>query len=130
MGFASGGSGGGGSDGEIIVAGPWSKSGVLSTGTGTIHWINNTGYTLTFVEATAHVDTAPTGADIIVDINKEGSTIFDATKVVIAATENDGSSTDFLVATIADGETITADIDQVGSTVAGEDLTIELLCSF
>lgn len=131
MGFTSGGTTAGGVDSELVIVGPFTKTGTLSTGSGLIHWPNNLGVTLTIVECTSYCDTAPTGADLIVDVNKDGTTIFTGTKLVTTAGQKAGSSTGpFAIGTIADGETITVDIDQVGASVAGKDLTVSLVCSF
>ena len=82
------------------------------------------------VKAYAVVKTGPIDADIIVDINKNGSTIWttqaDRLKVLNGATE--GTQTAFNVTTLDEGDKLTMDIDQVGSTVAGEDLTVVLKC--
>lgn len=74
------------------------------------------------------VGTAPTGAAIIVDVNKNGSTIYTtqadrpeiavSTNVDIFAAPTGGGSY------YGPGDYITVDIDQVGSTVAGADLTV------
>lgn len=82
--------------------------------------------------ATACVGTAPTGADLIVDVNVAGTSIYAAAgdQPTIAATEQDsayaGATADDTVADFAAGDVITVDVDQVGSTVAGSDLTIAL----
>lgn len=76
------------------------------------------------------VSTAPTGADLICDINKNGDTMFTTqgnrptiavgnTSAVIAAPDITG---------IAKGDRITLDIDQVGLTAAGAKLSLTLYC--
>jgi len=107
----------------------WSKEGTLATGAGTARWYNDTGRTLTFVSARASVGTAPTGATIIVDVNVDGTTIMTGTKVVVSISANTGEQTTFSTTTIADNSYLTVDIDQVGSTVAGADLTIQVWMS-
>ena len=102
----------------------FTKTGTITTGTGVTRWYNDSGRTLTFAEWTAAVGTAPTGASIIVDVNVGGTTIMTGTKVVIAISAFVGSQTTFSTTTVADGGYITVDIDQVGSTIAGADLTI------
>jgi hypothetical protein len=37
-----------------------------------------------------------------------------------------GSSSDFAVATLVDGDFLTVDIDQIGSTIAGADLVVTI----
>jgi hypothetical protein len=92
-------------------------------------WYNDTGRTLTFTAARASVTTAPTGATILVDVNVNGTTCFVATsqanRPTIAISGNTNKTTTFdSITTIADGSYLTVDIDQVGSTIAGSDLTV------
>ena len=74
----------------------------------------------------AYVNTAPTGATIIVDINEAGSTLMSTTKLSIDASEKTSgtaASTAALTDTsIAANAEITMDIDQVGSTLTGKGL--------
>jgi hypothetical protein len=110
----------------------FAKSGVLTTTTGAHRWYNNTGRTLTLVNATASVGTAPTGASIKCDVNVDGVTCFVATSQVnrptIAISGFTNSTTSFdSISTIATGaHYLTVDIDQIGSTIAGSDLTVTI----
>lgn len=73
----------------------------------------------------ASVGTAPTGAAIIVDINKNGASVFanPANRPTIPiAGFTSGEVTD--AEAFVPGDYITVDIDQVGSVVAGADLTV------
>ena len=79
--------------------------------------------------------TAPTGADFIVDISKStdnGSTwtsIWNATpanRLKMTAASNNGSQTAFDTTTFAAGNLLKIDIAQVGSTIAGSDVTVRL----
>lgn len=82
----------------------------------------------TVANVTATVGTAPAGADLIVDVNKNGTTIFttQANRPTIAAgTQDDLSSTPDVVS-IAEGNVLTIDIDQVGSSTAGADLIVQV----
>jgi hypothetical protein len=67
------------------------------------------------------VDTAPVGADLIVDININGTTIFtnQANRPTIAAGATTGLSGTPDVQSVSAGDEVSADIDQVGSTTAG-----------
>jgi hypothetical protein len=109
----------------------FSKAGALTTGAGTFRWYNDSGQTLTFREVRISAGTAPTGAAIIVDVNKNGTTIFttQSNRPQIAISGNTGTTTTFNVTTIADGDYITIDIDQIGSTIAGSDLTAQVWMS-
>jgi len=101
--------------------------GNLATGTDqTLRWYNKTGDTLTIDKVFIYVDTAPTGASLIIDVNKDGSTIFSTQsgRPTIAAGEHSGTSGTPDTTSVANGSYLTFDIDQVGSTVAGADLLI------
>lgn len=99
----------------------------LAVYTGDKRWyINGTG-TIDFVRAS--VNTAPTGSSIIVDVNKNGTTIFttQANRPTIAASGfTSGLVTNMNITSVAAGDYITIDIDQVGSSTAGEDLTVQI----
>lgn len=110
----------------------FSKGGVLATATGTHRIYNDTGRTLTILAVRASVGTAPTGAAIRVDVNKNGTSIYATTQAnrpnIAVSTNTDlGETPDTL--TIANGEYFTIDIDAVGSTVAGSDLTVVIWAS-
>ena len=73
--------------------------------------------------------TAPTGQAILVDVNKNGVTLFttQANRPTIAAAAfQDVSEAVPDVTAIAAGDYLTVDIDQVGSAVLGADLTVNI----
>lgn len=75
----------------------------------------------------AAVNTAPTGATIILDINRNGVSIFPAApKPTIAIGAFDTGVAEAIPDTtsIVSGQYLQVDIDQVGSVVAGSDLTV------
>ncbi len=75
-----------------------------------------------------HVKTAPTGAALIVDINEDGTTVFTTKpEIDIAGTTEDDNHI-FSDTALAAAAELTMDIDQVGSTVTGADLTVLLHC--
>ncbi|MFZ1038500.1 MAG: hypothetical protein WAN53_01295 [Candidatus Bathyarchaeia archaeon] len=86
--------------------------------------------TLTIVKVKVAVKTAPTGAALIVDVNKNGTTIFTTQggrpSIAIGDTTDDSDAPD--VTALAETDKLTVDIDQVGSTIAGADLTVEVVC--
>lgn len=86
---------------------------------------------MTITNVTAAVNTAPTGASLIVDVNLNGTTIFttqaNRPTIAAAATEDLSSTPD--VTNIAQNDVLTVDIDQVGSTVAGADLVVQVRCT-
>jgi len=104
----------------------FSQSGTLAAGTGTFRWYAKGAYTI--VEVRASVGTAPTGAAVLVDVNKNGTTIFtggtDRPNIAVSTNTDVGTPA---VTTLADGDYLTVDIDQVGSTVAGSDLTVQIV---
>ena len=75
----------------------------------------------------AMIETAPTGSAIILDIHKNGVTIFttQANRPTIAAAANDsGEVTNMDLTAVVKGDYLTLDIDLIGSTVPGQNLTI------
>lgn len=101
------------------------QSGELAVGTGKgfpIPW------NLDIIEVEAYVDTAPTGASIIVDVNIDGTTIFttQSNRPEIAVSTKSDSSTTIDDASHTDGQILSVDIDQVGSTIIGSDLVVTI----
>jgi len=113
------------------TAGPWTMSGSLSgkVGAGVFSWYNESGYPVYIRSVRAVVGTAPTGSSIIVDVNINGTTAFttQANRPTIAISgTTSGKVTNMNVLAVPDGGRISVDIDQVGSTVAGSDLTVQI----
>jgi hypothetical protein len=106
----------------------YSISGALTVAAGTHRLYNDSGSTLTISKIRASCGTAPTGAAVILDVNVNGSTIWSTqgNRVQVAAAANTGTQTTFNTTTIADGSYFTIDVDQIGSTVAGSDLTVTI----
>lgn len=127
--FAASSGGGGGGGGSGIP--PASYSGILSVQAGTVPFYNDTGQTLTITSVRASVGTAPAGAAIIVDVNKNGTTIFttQSHRPSIAAAAKTAKVTTIDVATLADGDYLTFDVDQVGSSTPGSDLVVTVVTS-
>jgi hypothetical protein len=101
----------------------------LATEAGLHRFYNDTGKTWTIQYVRATVGIAPTGASLIVDVNRDGTTIFtnQANRPTIAASSNSsGKNTDMDITTVADGSYLTVDIDQIGSTIAGGALTVQV----
>lgn len=69
----------------------------------------------------ASADTAPTGASLIVDVNKNGTTIYtdQANRPTIAASTNTALGGTPDTSAGVSGDYYTPDIDQVGSTIPG-----------
>ena len=131
-----------------VGATPTTDSGVANKGyvddtaTKTIVWIIQGGQAVdtelsgrpyidvdgTITNARAYAKTAPTGAALLFDINMNGATIWSTqtNRLTIAAGANSGTTTTFNTTAITSGSYFTLDVDQVGSTVAGSDITIAL----
>jgi hypothetical protein len=81
----------------------------------------------TILSCRASVGTPPTGTSLIVDVNKNGTTIFttQANRPTIAVSgSTSGAVTNMNIATLSAGDYLTVDVDQIGSTVPGADLTV------
>ena len=85
---------------------------------------------LTIIKVKTYVKTAPTGATLIVDVNKGGTTIFttqgNRPTIAISGNSDDSGTPD--VTSLSEDDVLTVDVDQIGSSVAGADLTIEVVC--
>jgi hypothetical protein len=108
---------------------PFSQTGAVTVKAGTLRWYNRTGQTLSITGVLISVGTAPTGASILVDVNVNGTTIFttQGNRPSIAIAGFVSTVAVPAVTTIANGSYLTVDIDQIGSTVAGADLVVQVL---
>ena len=119
---------------EIIIVALSDETTDLTTGTGKASFHMPFAMTLTGVKAS--VNTAPNGADIIVDINEAGTTIMNThatqNKLIIESgemisTASTGTNIAILTDTaLADNAFITFDIDQVGASPKGKGLKVTL----
>lgn len=84
----------------------------------------------TISKVIAYADTAPTGASIKIDIKINGSSLWDDTdRLIIFAGAHSGSNSDLDHTALAEGNRITIDVDQVGSTTpGGSDLLVTIIC--
>jgi hypothetical protein len=115
-----------GASAELVIACSDETSN-LTTGTAKVTF--RMPYAMTLSSVRASVNTAPTGSTLIVDINEGGSTIL-STKLSIDASEltSTTAATAAVISDIAlaDDASITIDIDQIGSTIAGKGLKVVL----
>ena len=83
--------------------------------------------TMTISSVRASVGTAPTGAALIVDVNKNGTTIFttQGNRPSIAASGFTATGTPDVTSLTA-GDYLTVDVDQVGSTIPGANLSVQV----
>lgn len=113
--------GGGGGSSHLVT---YSVDGDLATDTGNHRLPFTSAATLTAVRAM--VGTAPTGDDIVVDVNLNGTTIFttQANRPTIASSANDSGNVTPDVTAVSAGDYLTVDIDQVGSSTPGSNLVV------
>jgi hypothetical protein len=115
-----------GASAELVIACSDETSN-LTTGTAKVTF--RMPYAMTLSSVRASVNTAPTGSTLVVDINEGGSTIL-STKLSIDASEltSTTAATAAVISdtALADDASITIDIDQIGSTVAGKGLKVIL----
>lgn len=122
-----------GSDSRSIPKGfVFTVTGTLTTGTSVAPVLVAVG-TQTISKCYVNVKTAPTGASLIIDIDKStdnGATwtsiwnTNQANRATVAASALAGTQTSFDTTALAEGNLLRVNIDQVGSTVAGADLTV------
>lgn len=99
----------------------------LVTGTSVYTWRAPYAFQLNSIRAS--LTTAPTGADVIVDVKRNGTTLFSTPLHVDAGTTTSvGSATTPVINNyvLSDNDEITVDITQVGSTNAGTGLKVYL----
>lgn len=97
--------------------------------TGMISFVNGVARTVSKVRLSA--GSAPTGADYIIDANKNGTTIFttQTNRPKITAGTTSGVSVAPDVVALTEGDVLNIDIDQVGSTLPGTDIAITIQCT-
>lgn len=99
--------------------------------TGATRLYNDTGATWTILSVRATVETQPSGGSVVVDVNKNGTTIFTNQAhrpTILTATNTSGKVTNADVTSVADGDYITVDVDSTTSPAA--DLTLTLVVSY
>jgi hypothetical protein len=111
---------------HAIEAYPFSVNGALTVRTGVSRIYLEGNYT--FETCRASVGTAPTGATLIVDVKKNGTTIYStqSARPTIAISGFSANGNSPAITTFASGDYLTVDIAQIGSTVAGSDLVVTI----
>lgn len=100
----------------------------LTTGTAKITF--RAPHAMELTEVRASVTTAPTGANLNIDVNDSGTTIFSTILSIDAGEKTSTTAATAAVisdSSIADDAEITIDIDQIGSTVAGAGLKVTFI---
>lgn len=118
---------------------PYTYSGNLNIEDLTHRLYNDTDQPRIIKMVRASVGVAATGRGVVVDVKKNGSSIFDPTnpaapvgssaKVYIAPNQNTGTSQPVSGTVWSVGEYLTVGITQIGSTFPGADLTISVVVS-
>ena len=111
--------------GQTIIA-PFSAAGALTVQVFPLRLYAAQAFTITSIRAS--VGTAPTGSSLIVDVNKNGTTLFttQSARPTIAAGTNTATTVP-AVTSVAAGDYLTVDVDQIGSSNAGSDLTVQVV---
>jgi hypothetical protein len=88
-------------------------------------------FDMTCYEVYVNVKTAPTGANLIIDVNLNGTTIFttQANRPAITAGNKTAVSPAPDVTSLPKNAVLTVDVDQIGSTIPGGDLVVEIRCT-
>ena len=94
------------------------QDGTLTINTGTARWYSPRAVTITKIRK--HVATAPVGAALNMTLKKNGSSI----QTFSIAAGGSTNVTSGLNLSVAEGDYLTVDITQIGSTTAGSDLNI------
>lgn len=83
-------------------------------------------YTISAVRAS--VGTAPVGSSIICDVNKNGTTIYttQGNRPTITTGTNTATANSPNITSLSAGDYLTVDVDQIGSSTAGADLTVTI----
>lgn len=116
-------SGGSGSGPKTLA---FKVTGTLSAGTGVTRLYNDTGSTWTINAIRAFVETPPSGGSLVLDVKKNGSTLFTSSPVPTITSGNNttGKITAIDVTSVLDGDYLTVDITTATSPVANLTLTI------
>ena len=113
---------------ETIIVSLGDEDTAIEVGTGIVTF--RIPFSLTLEEIKASSNTAPTGANLIIDINQDGTSIL-STKLSIDAGEKTSSTatTPAVISTSAlvEDSEISFDFDQVGSSVAGAGIKVYLM---
>lgn len=104
----------------------FSVPGTLAVGVGAARWYAHR--PLTIVNVSLSLGVAPAGASVIFDLNRNGTTVFTTQgnrPTVAAAGFTDLASVPD-VTSIAEGDYLTVDCDQIGSTTPGSHAVLQV----
>jgi hypothetical protein len=111
-----------GDRGPVVESASWTYMGTITTYTGLGKWVYSGDYMLKTAQLS--VASPPVGADIVVDVNINGASVFadPAGRPRIAAGESSGIVNFTPGVVVGVDDAITVDIDQVGSAYPGSTL--------
>lgn len=99
---------------------------VTGTDVAPIYILAETGTLLSVVIA---AKTAPAGADLVIDLLADGTSIMGATKLHLTDGQKLATRSSFSTQTLNAGSLLSLDVLQVGATTAGRDITVQLRLS-
>jgi hypothetical protein len=105
-------------------------AGTLVTGVGATRLYNDTGSSWTVTAIRASVETAPSGGSVVVDVNKNGVTLFTTQAnrpTVTTGLLTSGKVTNADVTSVADGDYLSVDVDTI--TAPAANLTVSVVVS-
>lgn len=82
-------------------------------------------YNMVITSVRADVDVAPTGSAVVVDMKKNGTTMLDASKIIIPA-DSTGGLGSLVDSSLSVGDKLTFSLEQIGSTAPGQCLFITI----
>jgi hypothetical protein len=100
----------------------------LTAAAGATRLYNDTGATWTILSVRATVETAPSGGSVVIDVNKNGTTIFTTQSnrpTITTGNLTSGTVTNMDVTTVAAGDYITVDVDT--ATTPSANLTVAIV---
>jgi hypothetical protein len=104
----------------------WARNGQVTVTTGVSRYLFP--YAATILGVSATINTPPVGSDIILDVKKNGTTIFTTSankpRILATAYSTAAEVTNMDITSVAVGDYVTIDINQIGSITPGSDLTV------
>jgi hypothetical protein len=105
----------------------WYLDGAVETGTNmsaTLYLVSDG----KILAARAYGSTAPTGSEVQIDVNYNGVSIWTATssQLILAAGSTSTSVTAFVTTNVTAGGTMIIDIDKIGATTPGGNVTVQI----
>ena len=101
---------------------------VTTTDTGAFRWYPPVN--ITIQDVSASIGVVPTGAAVIVDVHHSGTTIFttqgNRPTIAISGNFDVSGAADGDVTVVADTGYLTVNVDQIGSTIAGQNLVVQI----